>query len=337
TWSGKGAAACTNCEPGTISTVGSSACTQCPAGSIADRAGLSACTKCPPGSFANKKGSKECTKCPAGYFSSTLNSIECTPSPAGYFINGVGSTSYNPCPVGTWSGLGSNREGTSSCTMCPPGSVAEEPGSTRCSLCRVGQYAPSPGSDKCFDCFPGYFTNKTGSSTCTPCPPGTRSSIQRATECIQCNLENNLSYRSGMSICDECPEFAPTLTKYKCYDRVNTECSSKDGISKTCRYSIDLNVWSYGVAYADGPGRDFLFYTFSKTVDIKKFLLMAKSNARSSAENLNFRCLPSGKEKHFPTFRRYNNFECANAQAMEVTPKPYHKVIIIELAFFYKE
>uniref|UniRef100_A0A1I8ICJ6 Ephrin_rec_like domain-containing protein n=1 Tax=Macrostomum lignano TaxID=282301 RepID=A0A1I8ICJ6_9PLAT len=34
-------------------------------------------------------------------------------------------------------GTFADREGTSSCTMCPPGSVAEEPGSTRCSLCRI--------------------------------------------------------------------------------------------------------------------------------------------------------------------------------------------------------
>ena len=56
-----------------------------------------------------------------------------------------------------------------SCAICDGGQVSDE-GSTRCTLCPPGMYSPVRGTRRCSDCPVGTYQDEPGSTGCKDCP-----------------------------------------------------------------------------------------------------------------------------------------------------------------------
>jgi hypothetical protein len=91
---------------------------------------------CPAGTYRNIKG--ECISCPEGSFSSIetadRTAYECTLCPPGSYADETGSTGCLLCPQGTYNPL-SNQTSASSCETCPAGRITPFPGATLESDC----------------------------------------------------------------------------------------------------------------------------------------------------------------------------------------------------------
>ena len=151
---GTNSAVCTNCSAGSYGTRtganSSSACSSCRAGTFSENSS-SACSSCQAGTFS-VDSSSACSLCQAGTFSANP-SPACTLCQAGTFsdISGLSSCktctqcgfaqiNLSPCQVGGVSDTtnctcGVNSYGTTSCTVCPPNTVAPQ-GSQTALACR---------------------------------------------------------------------------------------------------------------------------------------------------------------------------------------------------------
>ena len=103
---------------------------------------------CPAGSY--KRG-MDCMLCPAGTF--RLNT------------GGVQVVSCTLCASGHVSTEGSTR-----CTVCPPGEYSAHPGDSQCQKCSPGTHQGDPGSTGCDECKKGEYQNEAGSTSCKICP-----------------------------------------------------------------------------------------------------------------------------------------------------------------------
>ena len=133
--------------------------------------------------------SYEPTLCSAGTYS-TNGYLPCTAAPAGSYVPTTGSTSATLCPPGTYSAT----SGAVVCTQAPAGSYDSGTGNTSASLCAIGYYSSSPGSSACTPAPAGSYVPTSGSSSATLCPPGTYSATSGAVVCTQAPAG---SYDSG--------------------------------------------------------------------------------------------------------------------------------------------
>ena len=103
--------------------------------------------------------------------------IECLHARSGRQLRPTsGSSSATLCPPGTYSAT----SGAVVCTQAPAGSYDSGTGNTSASLCAVGYYSSSPGSSACTPAPAGSYVPTSGSSSATLCPP--ESTAQRAAQ-----------------------------------------------------------------------------------------------------------------------------------------------------------
>ena len=123
---------------------------------------LSPRNACPPGTTNAYKGRadiKGCTPCGLGYYSSVvasdlaLCSGQCLPGQRGLAVG--------------------QKDVTSACQDCLPGTFAGVPGQAFCTLCPLGSFASNSSSSVCTPCDAGYYGSTTGSTSkdnCMLCP-----------------------------------------------------------------------------------------------------------------------------------------------------------------------
>ena len=182
--------ACTDCAPGTFSSViganSSQVCSTCPPNSgtfgvIASSINDCQCIK----GFTGSNGGP-CIRCSAGTFKAMPGESECTNCSAGSFSNSTGSSACFDCPPGTYSSM-IGAQGKAACQSCP-GFQISLPGSasvTDC-LCQPG-YVGSNGA-LCTACQAGTFKNSTGNATCNECSIGSYVEVAAATACFECSI-----------------------------------------------------------------------------------------------------------------------------------------------------
>ncbi|MGO9879185.1 MAG: hypothetical protein ACLPSM_07500 [Acidimicrobiales bacterium] len=163
--------------------------------------------------------SYEPTLCSAGTYS-TNGYLPCTAAPAGSYVPTTGSTSATLCPPGTYSAT----SGAVVCTQAPAGSYDSGTGNTSASLCAIGYYSSSPGSSACTPAPAGSYVPTSGSSSATLCPPGTYSSTSGAVVCTQAAAG---SYDSGTGNTSATP--CPTGTSNT--GTGNTSCSASTALT----------------------------------------------------------------------------------------------------------
>ena len=163
--------------------------------------------------------SYEPTLCSAGTYS-TNGYLPCTAAPAGSYVPTTGSTSATLCPPGTYSAT----SGAVVCTQAPAGSYDSGTGNTSASLCAVGYYSSLPGSSACTPAPAGSYVPTSGSSSATLCPPGTYSSTSGAVVCTQAAAG---SYDSGTGNTSATP--CPTGTSNT--GTGNTSCSASTALT----------------------------------------------------------------------------------------------------------
>eukprot|EP00948_MAST-09A_sp_MAST-9A-sp1_P003775 g3775.t1 len=254
----EGGIECNLCEAGKYSDRDSAICSDCPPGSYSTvgQGKSSSCTKCPPGFFAlnagEGKGPREVfgepgsNKCPVGSiaitkenckYSNTRNDDQypygcikiggttinwnfangvghsatqvicyqntpCDACSAGRY-SGQGSDKCNDCPVNTFSTGGHNSSG---CTSCKENTFADVGAGTtpECEVCAHGRYANVSGF--CNDCSPGTYSDTEAARTCKPCSRGYFGKDKGMTtpECSgQCPVGRYSE--GGLSECIECP------------------------------------------------------------------------------------------------------------------------------------
>ncbi|XP_063681376.1 major surface trophozoite antigen 11-like [Bolinopsis microptera] len=226
---------CAGCPAGSFSTeVNSTTCTPCPVGHYNSRTNQTSCLECSPGTFSDTPGSEICEGCRAGQYNadtasdscsnciagtySTENASSCVPCPGGTFSPVSGSEICTDCDAGSFS-----RNGSTTCTVCVPGTFSGRPGSTSCEPCAAGSSQDKPGQtlcslcspgtstkgwtarSHCFSCSPGQFASGMGWASCGYCPPG--SSTNKLSGSISCSLciPGYFSSVAGSPGCQGCP------------------------------------------------------------------------------------------------------------------------------------
>ena len=170
---------CDTCTAGTYSGAGAATCTDCP-GSYTSAAGATAQSKCylpvAAGSYLGTKNSSTTTTCPAGTASLAHNV---------YYGN---TSSCGKCAVGTYS-----TAGTAICSVCPSGYTSDE-GATAQNKCYIklgdGQYLGTAKSSTKNTCAAGtakaaHTVYYGSTSSCTQCGVGTYSA-EGAASCSTC-------------------------------------------------------------------------------------------------------------------------------------------------------
>ncbi len=251
---------CLACAAGRFSeTVGAQiidTCLACPSGFAQSSTGRAYCLPCTPGTKQPDEGTSACLPCGPSEFTPNRSMLSCLPCPIGRSTRGkLGSASCESCERGEfWSdgtcvncNQGQYRgkdDSPSSCLLCPAGYVNDADGSSSCSVIPPGSHsvwintsqesqrvetfqACAPGH-RCLGanfsnepCRAGYYTPSNGSVVCISCPPGTFSSSTGANECDVCqkplygpnigavSCENCSSGRfvqeHGQSLCQQCP------------------------------------------------------------------------------------------------------------------------------------
>eukprot|EP01006_Ploeotia_vitrea_P047753 TRINITY_DN67158_c5_g1_i1.p1 TRINITY_DN67158_c5_g1~~TRINITY_DN67158_c5_g1_i1.p1 ORF type:complete len:1592 (+),score=103.74 TRINITY_DN67158_c5_g1_i1:30-4805(+) len=283
---GEGNMDCADCPAGT-STEGKgerSTCTPCSAGSFSDREGAPTCTlcspgwvnpavgsphnicrKCPPGySTSGMSGQAECHECQQGTYSEDWASPACTDCGGGYFGEWDGQT--RPCcicPAGSDT-RGSTR--ATECTLCAPGTYAENEGTTTCSICPGGMYdeigvpgrttpcdqscaagtVSPPGATSCTDCVEGTWAGAAQAAPCTPCAAGTADNTpRRETACDPCGTGEDTNNLPGQTTCSQCVpgEFAASEGTADCLPCNKGEVNNAAGQSSCtpCGVGQDTN------------------------------------------------------------------------------------------------
>jgi len=84
-----------------------------------------------------------------------------------------------------------NNTGYSSCTVCIPGSYADEIGTHICPLCLPGSYQEKEGETGCVSCPINTYINFSGSAACLQCPFGkfSRPAAKALTDCRKGEIE----------------------------------------------------------------------------------------------------------------------------------------------------
>ena len=196
----RGAMSCIACSLGYYTPLGMTQCFKCDRGSYSDRVGQDACTACPPSqSFTKQKGSISIRNC----------TLPCEPGTEGP----LGAGPCTVCAPGTFSLKESSR-----CSDCPRGTYQERNGSSSCQLCPQGQSTADESSADgylCREiCSPGFFgaaglaeseiVNGSEVRACLPCAIGHFSASSRMEVCEPCDFHSYMEV-TGRSTCDQCP------------------------------------------------------------------------------------------------------------------------------------
>ena len=147
----------------------------------------------PPGTYSNGQ-SDICLPCKGGRKSEKEGSSSCEVCPKGTFSHSGSSKCYD-CPEGTYS-----EEGSSYCKTCPEGKIVNKDKSG-CDNCPAGTYSSS-SAKKCFECEPGTYSHE-GWSSCSTCIDGKRSNDDK-TNCEYCPPGTYSPSKSGK--CYKCPK-----------------------------------------------------------------------------------------------------------------------------------
>eukprot|EP00435_Cladocopium_sp_Y103_P000432 s296_g1.t1 len=164
-----------------------------------------------------------CRACPSGFFSSRLEDGQgitfiCQPCESGSFQASGASVACNPCPAGSYQnetaiGQYQDQEGSSNCTVCPPGASTRLLGSISMSDCGCKAGSINIGEN--------------GTFNCVPCGEG-----------LDCPLASSLrDLKSGQS--SEGPEFVPRIRR--------GYYSTMEGWGKG-KMETAMNLWRYFTA-----------------------------------------------------------------------------------------
>jgi hypothetical protein len=196
-------AVCVLCQPGrykdVLTNTGPNTCTSCTPGYYSNT-GASVCTICSAGSYSVTNNSASCTACSAGLYSSVVGSTTvttCTACPAG-FSSPSGSSSCSVCPPGTSLDLQAGQP----CVPCPVGFYSTQNSSTTCSSCPVGTSTAVAGLSTCDNCSAGLYNDKVA-NVCNPCPINSFS-FQGSSSCFQCAIGTSSMKLTGLSSCLQC-------------------------------------------------------------------------------------------------------------------------------------
>ena len=127
------ATSCLVCAGHSFSGKGAAECTQCPLGEVLMKDGV--CGACPPGQVYKSYSSKGCIDCSPGTFSRGGSATECTPCPSKSFSFRRAETCI-ACPRGQ-----ALLKSTRKCGTCPAGKYYA---SLKCFKCYDGSFNDSP-------------------------------------------------------------------------------------------------------------------------------------------------------------------------------------------------
>ncbi|KAG2441621.1 hypothetical protein HXX76_003241 [Chlamydomonas incerta] len=220
-WSGKGAAGCRQCPPGTYRNSWFSGQRLSPfAAQAADPAATalidtaSGCDKCPPGTYAPNYGSSVCMPCPAGTFASVAGAAAC-----------------QQCAPGTTSLMGSLDQQMNWDTSITSGvsfpqlfayTISGVVGTTYTQPIRTGtdrNFFLAGKAEACSVNMPGYYTDVDGLPLPLPCKPGTFVPLKTTTVMNNALLDSALQSGNDGSKCFTCQtgsfndEFAQPVCK----------------------------------------------------------------------------------------------------------------------------
>lgn len=214
---------CKNCKKGYYLSTDRS-CQQCPDRTYqtGDSFQDGECDPCPTPPYA-VSNNWNCSKttgetisvtCEAGYENVNRDGISsCSVCPAGQY-SGAGESSCSPCPAGT----ASSSVGTSICPPCPAGQYSDT-GSSNCSPCSAGQYSGA-GSGRCTACtIPPYASSivcdpTSGSLTSITCKAGYKLSGSNSS-CEPCESgKYQPTDGSPARVCQPCDPIPPHALPY---------------------------------------------------------------------------------------------------------------------------
>lgn len=161
----------------------------------------SECYSCSPGYTCSGQGT-EPVACIAGWFNPDWEQTSCTMCSPGTCAENSGSPSCAPCDRGKIAPV----PGATSCTSCPPGTIGHVVDRTQCVPCGPGTYLPyTPGdaTEACLNCPAGTFAPGVNSTECQDCPPN-KISEEGAAVCTSCP-PNTVSNAAGTA-CEACPQ-----------------------------------------------------------------------------------------------------------------------------------
>ena len=188
--------------------------TYCPAGTITP-------IVCTQGSYC-ALGSPFSVPCLAGSYGASTGlkaATECSQCRAGSACT-IGSTQPTACNPGSYSGAGSGA-----CVPCEKGTYQDATGASQCKDCTAGHYCPEgatvplsaacepgtflnpdvntfSGQGDCLDCTVGHFCFG-GAVGQIECGSGTYASVERLTECRECD-EGSFQKERGATACEVC-------------------------------------------------------------------------------------------------------------------------------------
>jgi hypothetical protein len=113
----------------------------------------------------------------------SLNFYSCVPCPSGTFLS-YSNADFAVCDLCT-SGKYS-PEGSTTCSLCPPGSISNSNGSAFCSLCPPGTYLHQEAYSSCLSCATGRYSSDYGSTKCQFCIDGSITANEAAQSEFDC-------------------------------------------------------------------------------------------------------------------------------------------------------
>ncbi len=200
------------------------------------------------------------------------------------FLLFIASSSLHaaPCAVGTYSFTGDDGGDPANCTLCAPGTYAENTGFTSCTPCAAGTFQTAEGSRDCVYCEPGRFQTETGQTSCEACPVGTSQDQPGEDSCNTCEAgeftsnaasrtclacaEDTFSASDGASSCESCPtgtyaDEGSSTCESLCGDNIkytdetcdDGNLSLLDGCDASCNYETnnDLAISNPNVNFSD--------------------------------------------------------------------------------------
>ena len=255
--------ACRACSPGTQSNDNRTTCVLCPDGTFSSGV-TGACQRCAVGRVSSEHR-RNCLDCPVG--SATGLGTVCEPCGLSHYAS-AGALFCEECPAGethtddhsgcipcavsaefaTTTAQPVRAVGTSSCMLCPDGTVSSMDGTSCVTCSQPGQF--SVGGLACTDCAAGKQPNA-NKSHCETCPPGTAGIGGVCIECdagkqvapsgASCNACSHGQHSRDGAPCVACPPGTqPTLDQSSCescvlYERTFSahgaeciECSTRE-------------------------------------------------------------------------------------------------------------
>ena len=213
---------CQNCDAGKFhNSQGQSSytsCSPCSEGSVT-------LTSSSNSAYRSVAGASMCDECPKGKFGSAGNNgiSECIDCEKGKFQNNPGTTTCESCVYNEYSGADKkSEEGMTVCSTCVAGEYLDIE-REECQDCNKGSYSASAGTTSCTTCEKGKIAETMRLTACEPCDDGTEPNESKD-DCNQCPI-GKYSNHGTTNTCKKCAQnkFANTTNLGACFDCDNSE------------------------------------------------------------------------------------------------------------------